>query len=190
MKEKEEFTPLMNFGEAIQALKEGKAIQRLGWNGKNMFVVKQIPAHITSETIPNMQSLPQSAKNILMSRVIPEINYTNQMLIINESGRADSWIPSSSDVFAEDWIIYEKDKENTWLERLWVEESELLIKLLKLTDFYQSEKYLELDEENQELLEQQLEIMALYDDIFRRRINLNCNISGITFSEYDQSTGN
>ena len=30
---------------------------------------------------------------------------TNQMLIINPDGRADSWVPSSSDVFAEDWEL-------------------------------------------------------------------------------------
>ena len=97
----------MNFGQAIEALKQGKAIQREGWNGKGLFVVKQVPAVIKANIIPNMQSLPQSAKNILMSREVPEIKYTNQMLIINPDGRADSWIPSSSDVFAEDWCIYE-----------------------------------------------------------------------------------
>lgn len=97
----------MNFGQAIEALKEGKAIQREGWNGKGLFVVKQVPAVIGANIIPNMQSLPQSAKNILMSREVPEIKYTNQMLIINPDGRADSWVPSSSDVFAEDWCIYE-----------------------------------------------------------------------------------
>ncbi len=28
----------MNFGEAIEALKEGKSVLRSGWNGKNMFL--------------------------------------------------------------------------------------------------------------------------------------------------------
>lgn len=95
----------MNFGNAIEALKSGLAIRRAGWNGKGMFVVKQIPAHITSDIIPNMQSLPQSAKDILMKRDNPHIDYTNQMLIVNPNGRADSWVPSSSDVFAEDWEV-------------------------------------------------------------------------------------
>lgn len=95
----------MNFGQAIEALKEGKAIQREGWNGKGLFIIKQVPAHITEDIIPNMQSLPQSAKNILMSRDNPHIDYTNQMLIIHSDGRADSWVPSVSDVFAEDWEV-------------------------------------------------------------------------------------
>lgn len=94
-----------NFGDVIQALKEGKACCREGWNGKGMFVVKQVPCTIGADIIPNMQSLPPSAKDILLRREVPEIKYTNQMLIINPDGRADSWVPSSSDVFAEDWCI-------------------------------------------------------------------------------------
>ena len=70
-----------------------------------LFVVKQIPAHITEDIIPKMQSLPQSAKDIIMSRENKVIDYTSQMLIINPDGRADSWVPSVSDVFAEDWEI-------------------------------------------------------------------------------------
>lgn len=95
----------MSFGMAIEALKFGLAIRRKGWNGKGLFVVKQIPAHITEEIIPKMQSLPQSAKDIIMSRENKVIDYTSQMLIINPDGRADSWVPSVSDVFAEDWEI-------------------------------------------------------------------------------------
>lgn len=94
-----------DFGTAIKFLKAGGAVRRAGWNGKGMFVIKQIPAHIAEETVPNMQSLPQIAKNILMARQNPHIDYTNQMLIINPDGRADSWVPSSSDVFANDWEL-------------------------------------------------------------------------------------
>ena len=95
----------MNFGEVIEALKTGLAVRRKGWNGKGLFAVKQVPSHITGDIIPNMQSLPQSAKDILMSRENPHIDYTNQMLVVNPDGRADSWVPSSSDVFAEDWEV-------------------------------------------------------------------------------------
>ena len=97
----------MDFGKVIEALKSGLAVRRKGWNGKGMFIVKQIPSHIEGGIIPKMQSLPQSAKNILLSRENAHIDYTNQMLIINPDGRADSWVPSVSDVFAEDWEIVE-----------------------------------------------------------------------------------
>ena len=94
-----------DFGTALKFLKAGGAIRRAGWNDVGMFVIKQVPASIKEDVIPNMQSLPQIAKDILMSRNSPHIDYTNQMLIINPDGRADSWIPSSSDVFAEDWEL-------------------------------------------------------------------------------------
>ena len=99
-----------DFGTAIKFLQAGGAIRRSGWNGNGLFVVKQVPSHIEGDIIPKMQSLPQSAKNILMSRENPHIDYTNQMLIINPNGRADSWVPSSSDVFAKDWeVVYSWD---------------------------------------------------------------------------------
>lgn len=95
----------VNFGGAIDLLKAGLAVRRKGWNGKGLFIVKQVPSHIEGDIIPKMQSLPQSAKIILMNRENPHIDYTNQILIINPDGRADSWVPSVSDVFAEDWEV-------------------------------------------------------------------------------------
>lgn len=100
-----DYTPSMTFGKAIEVLKQGKAIRRTGWNGKGLFIVKQIPSHIEGDIIPKMQSLPKVAKDILMARENPHIDYSNQMLIINPDGRADSWVPSVSDVFAEDWEV-------------------------------------------------------------------------------------
>ena len=95
----------MSFGMAIEALKCGLAVRRSGWNGKGLFVVKQIPAHITEEIIPKMQSLPQSAKDLILKGK-GFVDYTSQCLIYNENtGRADSWVPSISDVFAEDWEV-------------------------------------------------------------------------------------
>ena len=97
--------PRMSFGIAIEALKFGLAIRRKGWNGKGLFVVKQVPAHIESDVIPKMQSLPQSAKDLILKGK-GFVDYTSQCLIYNENtGRADSWVPSVSDMFAEDWEI-------------------------------------------------------------------------------------
>ncbi|WP_106828077.1 DUF2829 domain-containing protein [Parabacteroides pacaensis] len=93
------------FGEAIEALKFGLAIRRSGWNGKGLFVIKQVPAHIESDIVPKMQSLPQSAKDLILKSK-GFVDYTSQCLIYNENtGCADSWVPSISDVFAEDWEI-------------------------------------------------------------------------------------
>ena len=76
-----------NFGNVIQFLKDGKACRRSGWNGKGMFIVKQVPSHITGEIIPNMQSLPQSAKDILMKRENPHIDYVNHMYVLRKQRR-------------------------------------------------------------------------------------------------------
>ena len=96
---------VMSFGGAINCLKAGLAVRRAGWNGKEMFVVKQIPCTIGTNIIAGMQSLPQSAKDIIMKREDPHIDYTNQLLLIQKSGRADSWTASSSDIFADDWEV-------------------------------------------------------------------------------------
>lgn len=94
-----------SFGEAIHALKFGLAIRRTGWNGKGLMVFKQVPAHIESDIIPKMQSLPQSAKDLILKGK-GFIDYTSQCLIYNDkTGVADSWVPSISDIFAEDWEI-------------------------------------------------------------------------------------
>lgn len=96
----------VGFSTAIELLKRGFAMRRASWNS-GLFVVKQIPAHIGKDIIPKMQSLPQSAKNLLMADT-GFIDYTDQCLIIDKgTGQADSWMPSISDVFAEDWEIAE-----------------------------------------------------------------------------------
>lgn len=97
--------PTITFGKVIVALKNGKCAYREGWKDKDAFILKQIPAHITDDIIPNMQSLPQTAKNIILKRGTPHIDYTDQMLIICPDGRADAWFPTPSDIFAEDWVI-------------------------------------------------------------------------------------
>lgn len=99
------FVGSVNFGDAIDLLKAGLAVRRKGWKDKGMFIVKYLRNNITGDIIPKMQQLSQSAKNILMNRENPHIHYTNQILIIKPDSRADSWVPSSSDVFAEDWEV-------------------------------------------------------------------------------------
>ena len=106
--EKADSLSAMDFGDAIEVLKKGGAIRRSGWNGKGLFVVKQVPARIGSDVIPKMQSLPQSAKDLILAGN-GFIDYTSQCLIYNENtGRADSWVPSVSDIFADDWEIVKK----------------------------------------------------------------------------------
>lgn len=93
-----------DFGEAIRLLKEGRCVARRGWNKAGLFVCKQVPATIGKEVIPKMQSLPDVAKELILQGT-GSVSYANQCLLYDTgSGVANSWVPSSSDMFAEDWV--------------------------------------------------------------------------------------
>lgn len=94
-----------SFSVAIKFLSAGGAIRRSCWNRTEEFIVKQIPSHVSGDIIPKIQSLPKIAKNILISKENPYISYNNQILIINKYGNATTWIPSTNDLFAEDWEL-------------------------------------------------------------------------------------
>ena len=95
----------LDFGTAIHLLEHGFLVQRKGWNGKGLYVIKQVPAKIGEEIIPKMQSLPDQGKAVVLANT-KHIDYTSQCLIYNsETGRAYSWVPSISDVFATDWQL-------------------------------------------------------------------------------------
>jgi len=42
----------MNFGQALEALKEGKKVTRGGWNGKDMWLALQTPDEHSKMTLP------------------------------------------------------------------------------------------------------------------------------------------
>jgi hypothetical protein len=101
----------MNFGQAIEALKEGKKVQRMGWNGKGLFVFLQVSATINREIVPKMQSLPQSVKDEFERRFndpneqIDAIYYDNQLALVNPSNLITVWAASVLDSLANDWVI-------------------------------------------------------------------------------------
>lgn len=96
----------MTFGLAIEALKLGKKMTRTGWNGKELFVFMQVPSEINNEIVPKMQSLPQSVKDEFVKRG-GNISYSNQMAIVKPDNSINGWVPSVSDILAEDWLIVE-----------------------------------------------------------------------------------
>lgn len=72
----------MNFGDAIQALKNGKRVARAGWNGKNMYLELQHPDEHSKMTLPY----------IYMRTV---------------QGDFVPWLASQTDVLSDDWITVE-----------------------------------------------------------------------------------
>lgn len=96
-------------GEFVKALNDRLCLTRSGWNGRNLFVCKQVPCHIPSVIVPKLQSLPDNAKTLLLN-TNNTIKYNNQCLIVNlVTGEINSWVPSSSDLFATDWKVVNID---------------------------------------------------------------------------------
>lgn len=99
----------LSFGTVISALNVGFLAYRKNWNGKDLFVFKQVRTTIAKkEIIENMISLNDLSKQLILG-ANGIINYCNQCLIYNiNTGEANSWVPSISDIFAEDWCIVTK----------------------------------------------------------------------------------
>lgn len=99
----------LSFGTVISALNVGFVAYRKNWNGKGLFVFKQIRVTIAKEEIiKNMTSLNDLSKQLILE-TNGIINYCNQCLIYDtNTGNANNWVPSISDIFAEDWCIITK----------------------------------------------------------------------------------
>lgn len=101
----------IKFGEALEALKNGKRISRSEWGDDKKFVFMQIPSVINKAIVPKMQSLPDAVKSYFEStfqdeyQQIESICYANQLAIVGKSNLIEGYNPSAADVLAEDWII-------------------------------------------------------------------------------------
>ena len=92
------------FGDAIEALKEGKFVTRNGWNGKDMFLWLK-PATIIEESWCKDPILKEIAKTEGGS---VEALGTICMYTTNAHGRKavlTGWLASQSDILSNDWII-------------------------------------------------------------------------------------
>lgn len=69
----------MNFSEALFYLKNFRKVRRIGWNGKGLYVTAYFS------------------------------NLCGDMFIIvnTKTDKINSWVPSISDIFADDWELYE-----------------------------------------------------------------------------------
>lgn len=86
---------LMDFGGALKALKEGKRVSRIGWNGKGMWLKLQKPD-----------------ANSLMTHPYIYIEYPkNPEHHMYPNGSRIPWLASQSDALAEDWFIVEDVKK-------------------------------------------------------------------------------
>ena len=85
----------LNFGQAIEAAKQGKKIAREGWNGNGMFAYI-VPA----------QSFPaqtEIAKNHFGENAM--VPYRAYWALKTAQEDVATWAPSGSDTLAEDWMV-------------------------------------------------------------------------------------
>lgn len=77
-----------SFSKALDAVKQGRAIQRKGWNGNGLKVKAQFPDKNSKMTLPYLYiEYPLDAKTT--------------------PGACCPWLASQTDILAEDWGIVE-----------------------------------------------------------------------------------
>lgn len=96
----------MTFGEALEALKQGRKVARRGWNGKGMFLWLKPATVIRSEWChdPELKKLVDANDGVLTALG------TICMYTHDSTGRnaiLTGWLASQSDMLLEDWEIVE-----------------------------------------------------------------------------------
>ncbi|MDO4721414.1 MAG: DUF2829 domain-containing protein [Peptostreptococcaceae bacterium] len=83
----------MNFGEAIQRMKNGESVLRCAWGKKSLFLVKGTVLHnIITETYGN--GVPEETPKV--QNCIAMYSGEDKKVLIG-------WTPSQEDLLAEDW---------------------------------------------------------------------------------------
>lgn len=94
----------MNFGDAIQIVKEGGMVARSGWNGEGMFVFQRPADTLSKDFIPNVKSLPEQVKEVLIDEE-KDIEFTSYLCLFSADKKVvNGWLASQTDMLAEDWI--------------------------------------------------------------------------------------
>ena len=83
----------LTFGLAVEALKKGFKVDRVGWNGKGMFVYYVPPNYYKTQTEVAKKEFGDIAP------------YNAYLAIKNVNGTVSTWVPSINDCLAEDWQI-------------------------------------------------------------------------------------
>lgn len=96
---------IMNFGQAIERLKQGKKVARAGWNGKGMWVVLMpalyLPPYNDQNT--NKKVNDRTAKHIGEDKPLDSQPYF--AMWTTEQKWQPGWLASQADMLAEDWQV-------------------------------------------------------------------------------------
>lgn len=92
----------MTFGQAIEAMKQGKKVARKGWNGKGMYVWV-----MPGSTVKNCKTIvdPHLAE---IDKAEGEIRFLGSVRMRTATGDVlTGWLASQTDMLSEDWCIVE-----------------------------------------------------------------------------------
>ena len=87
----------MNFGQALEWLKQGKKISRTGWNGKGMFLFLTDDIDFTTKADLSKQA-----------HLHGELTQPSIVMKTTDDKFVVGWLASQTDMLAEDWIIEER----------------------------------------------------------------------------------
>lgn len=95
-KKQDEKKDVFDFGKAIQYLKEGKRLQRQGWNGKNQYI--ELATNISYKN--SNDEIINAEHDAIGNKAIA---------FVGTSGVQIGWLASQADMLAEDWKIVEEE---------------------------------------------------------------------------------
>lgn len=92
----------MNFGQALEELKQGNKVARHGWNGKGMFVYLVTGNEIS---VPNLRN--EALKHVGMNRATADKVKINSHIDMQaaDGSIVVGWLASQTDMLAEDWEV-------------------------------------------------------------------------------------
>lgn len=89
----------LTFGQAISALKNGKKVERSGWNGKGMFLY-----YVPANSYPASGNTLGTMKGVFENDMVP---YGAYIAMKTAQNNVVPWLASQTDVLADDWQIVE-----------------------------------------------------------------------------------
>lgn len=82
----------MNFGKALEEVKQGKRIARKGWNGKSQYI----------ELASNISYINAKGECINCNH---DAIGNRALAFVGTSGVQMGWLASQADMLAEDWVV-------------------------------------------------------------------------------------
>ncbi|HDZ9246603.1 TPA: DUF2829 domain-containing protein [Vibrio cholerae] len=88
---------LLNFGQALEALKNGNKVARLGWNGKGMWLILT-PGRVVENLEPNSFYEKSGFEAPVTIRGHIDMRAADGSMVVG-------WLASQTDLLSDDWFV-------------------------------------------------------------------------------------